>query len=65
MSPRGEQIHRFVLSGHTSYDLSVDMFLNDCSKIALLVETVSELSHMSKPSPRLIDLVNMHVETYI
>lgn len=62
MSPRAEQMYRFILSGHTS---SVAMFLNDCSKIALLEETISELSHMNKPSPRFIDVVNMCMKNYV
>lgn len=40
MSPRGELIYRFILGGNTSYNLSVDVLLDDCSKIAPLVETV-------------------------
>lgn len=58
-------MYRFILSGKTFSNLSVDVFLDDCSKVASLVEMVSEWSHMNKPSPKFIALVNMHVETFI
>lgn len=50
------------LSGDASYNLSVDLLLNDYSRKALLEGTILDKSHTSRPGPRFPALVNMRME---